>query len=89
MVTLDDIKRWKVPALKDYLRKRGLKTSNRKEELCALVYAAHKYFFLIIKQNLNMKLFTEGFLEILEIFFFSNFHWMYCSGRAKSAIFGQ
>ena len=71
MVTLDDIKRWKVPALKDYLRKRGLwKTSNRKEELCALVYAAHKNFFLIIKQNLNMKLFTEGFLEILEIFFF-------------------
>ena len=41
MVTLDDIKRWKVPALKDYLRKRGLKTSGRKEELCALVYAAH------------------------------------------------
>ena len=70
MVTLDDIKRWKVPVLKDYLRKRGLKTSNRKKGLCALVYAAHKNFVLIIKQKLNMKLFTVRFLEILEIFFF-------------------
>ena len=45
--------------------------------------------FLIIKQKMNIKLFTEGFLEILKKKFFFNFHWLCCRGRAKSAIFGQ
>ena len=40
MVSIDDIKLWTVPALKDYLRKRNLKVSGRKEELVALVFAA-------------------------------------------------
>ena len=42
--------------------------------------------FLIIKQKMNIKLFTEGFLEILKKKFFFNFHWLCCRGRA---IFGQ
>ena len=41
-LTLDDFKRWKVPELKEFLKKRGLKISSKKEELCALAYAAHK-----------------------------------------------
>ena len=39
---LDDFTLWRVPVLKDYLRKRGLKTSSmRKDELVALAYGAH------------------------------------------------
>ena len=40
--SLDDFKRWKVPELKEFLRKRGLKVASKKDELCALVYAAYK-----------------------------------------------
>ena len=39
VVSIDDIKLWTVPALKDFLRKRNLKLSGRKEELVALVFA--------------------------------------------------
>jgi hypothetical protein len=41
-LTLEDFQRWKVPQLKEYLKKRGLKTSARKDELCSLAFAAHK-----------------------------------------------
>ena len=40
-ITLEDFKRWKVPDLKNYLKKRGLKLSGRKDKLCALAFAAH------------------------------------------------
>ena len=40
--SIDDIKLWTVVALKDFLRKRNLKVSGRKEELVALVFAAKK-----------------------------------------------
>jgi len=41
-ISLNDFKRWKVPVIKDYLKKRGINTSHRnKDELCALAYAAH------------------------------------------------
>ena len=41
-ISLNDLKRWKVPVIKDYLKKRGIKTSHKnKDELCALAYAAH------------------------------------------------
>ena len=38
----DDFKRWKVPELKSFLKKRALKTSSKKDELCALAFAAYK-----------------------------------------------
>ncbi|XP_078655658.1 uncharacterized protein LOC144902231 [Branchiostoma floridae x Branchiostoma belcheri] len=38
--SLEEIGHWKVPALKDFLRVRGLKTTGRKAELQALVYSA-------------------------------------------------
>ena len=39
---LDDFNLLRVPVLKEYLRKRGLKTSDmRKDELVALAYRAH------------------------------------------------
>ena len=41
-VSIDDIKLWTVVALKDFLRKRNLKLSGRKEELVALVFAAKR-----------------------------------------------
>jgi hypothetical protein len=40
-MSLEEFKLWKIPQLKDYLRKRGLKISSKKEELVALVYACH------------------------------------------------
>ncbi len=41
-VDIEYFKRWKVDRLKDYLRKRDLKVSMKKEELVALVFAAHE-----------------------------------------------
>ena len=41
-LSLDDFKRWNVPELKEFLRKRGIKTASRKDELSALVYAPYK-----------------------------------------------
>ena len=38
--SIDDIRLWNVSRLKDFLRKRNLKVSGRKDELVALVYAA-------------------------------------------------
>ncbi|XP_076076008.1 uncharacterized protein LOC143046832 [Mytilus galloprovincialis] len=38
--SIDTFKRWTVPVLQQYLRKRGLRTSGKKEELVALVYSA-------------------------------------------------
>lgn len=39
-MTLEDFKRWKVTELKNFLKKRGIKSSGRKDELCALAFAA-------------------------------------------------
>ena len=39
-LSIDEIKLWNVKVLQDFLRKRGLKISGRKEELVALVFAA-------------------------------------------------
>ena len=41
-LTLSDFQRWKVPELREYLKKRGLKTSAKKDELTALAFAAFK-----------------------------------------------
>jgi len=40
-MNLDIIRLWKVKPLQDFLRVRGVKTTGRKEELVALVYACH------------------------------------------------
>lgn len=40
--SLDDFKRWKVPELREFLRKRGLKTTGTKEELTALSFGAEQ-----------------------------------------------
>jgi hypothetical protein len=41
-MSLNDFKRWKVPVIKDYLKKRGVQIARKnKDELCALAYAAH------------------------------------------------
>ncbi len=39
-MTIDDFKRWKVDALKDYLRQRGLGVSGNKETLVARAFVA-------------------------------------------------
>ena len=39
-LTFDEVQTWRVPALKNYCRLRGLKVSGRKEELVARVFAA-------------------------------------------------
>ncbi|XP_070557252.1 uncharacterized protein [Ptychodera flava] len=40
IISYRTISMWRVPALKDYLRKRNMKTSGRKDELVARVFAA-------------------------------------------------
>ena len=39
-LTFDEVQTWRVPALKNYCRLRGLKVSGRKEELVARVFVA-------------------------------------------------
>lgn len=48
--SLEEIQLWKVPALKDFLRVRGLKTTGRKAELQALVYSTVQ-FGVAVKPN--------------------------------------
>ena len=60
--SLDDFKRWKVPELMEFLRKRSLKAASKKDELCSLVYAAYKVcswmesdickYYLALKKNI-------------------------------------
>lgn len=38
LITLDEVKLWKLDALKDYCKKRGYKVTGTREELCARVY---------------------------------------------------
>ena len=40
--SIDDIRLWTVPRLRDFLRKRKLKVSGRKDELVALVWSVHQ-----------------------------------------------
>ena len=40
---LEDFKRWKVPYLQDFLRKRGIKTSGTKDKLVARAFAANEF----------------------------------------------
>ncbi|XP_071506667.1 uncharacterized protein [Diadema antillarum] len=46
-LTLEEIKFWKVDALKDFLRIRGLKTTGLKAELQALVYSAVRFGYSV------------------------------------------
>ena len=49
-LSLEDFMRWKVPGLKDFLRKRGLSYSMNKAELAALCFSAAR-FKMPIKQT--------------------------------------
>ena len=40
--TLDDLRRWKVPQLKEFLRNRGLNATGTKNELAALAFGAEQ-----------------------------------------------
>ena len=40
--TLDDFRRWKVPELKEFLRIRGFKTTETKDELTALAFGTEQ-----------------------------------------------
>lgn len=42
-LSINEVRLWSVDRLKDFLRKRGLKVSFRKDELVAIVFAAMNY----------------------------------------------
>ena len=52
-LTLEEIRLWKVDALKDFLRIRGLKTTGLKAELQALAYISVVQFGFDVKPRPN------------------------------------
>ncbi|KAJ8043561.1 hypothetical protein HOLleu_10706 [Holothuria leucospilota] len=64
-LSIDEIKLWNVKTLQDFLRKRGLKVSGRKEELVALVFAALQMPDSTSADSDSAK--REGYSKLLQI----------------------
>ena len=59
-LSLDEIRQWRVDALKEFCRKRNLKTSGRKDELVARVFAASEMKVPICATAVELALQTEN-----------------------------
>ena len=66
-LTLEEIKLWKVDALKDFLRIRGLKTMRVKAELQALVYSAVQFGYEVKPSELDEERARSVQYDLLDI----------------------